>query len=284
MIDDLRGLTGIAFDEMHSQLQVLHTGCGHDHGIVLAAQEDEFIDLMLDLILQVWAEKGMPEGYINKSVVAAFAGKLWKGVENGYGINFGSVDYDTPDFNMLKSLQENVWHFSAAKNYTQLRELSNALIGPDGKLRTFSEFKTEAYKINDRHVKQYLKAEYELAVAGGQMCSKWVDITSNADTFPLLEYDAVLDKQTTELCTGLNGTLLPIDHSFWKTYYPPNHFNCRSTVRQKGSGKVTQRIPSADIPDMFKTNLAAEGLIYPKGHPYFIDNPREVSDYKHGEQ
>lgn len=44
-------------------------------------------------------------------------------------------------------------------------------------------------------------------------------------------YDSVLDSHTTPLCTALNGTLLPADHEFWLTRYPPNHFGCRAGVR-----------------------------------------------------
>lgn len=248
--------------------------------------EDDFVKLMIELITQVWTEKGMPSGMINKAVTAAFAEKLWNGAIEGYGLNFGDVDYDTPDYNMLKALQENVWHFSAAKNHTQLRELSQALVNKEGKLRTFAEFKLEAFKINSKHINQYLKAEYELAVTGGQMSSKWVDIQKNAETAPLLEFDAVMDKNTTEICRSLNGTILPINHPFWKTYYLPNHYGERSTIRQLSSGKITSEgnIPSADIPKMFQTNLAEDGLIFPKTHPYFIDNPDAVKDFKPGKQ
>lgn len=228
---------------------------------------------------QIWKEKGLPEGLINKEVTSAFAKRLWGGVVKGYGSDIGAVDYDTPDFKMLAALQRNVWQFSAAKNYTQLREMGAKLIGDDGKLRSFDAFKEAVGPINDKFANQHLKVEYNLAVAGGQMAGKWVDIERQRDIFPYLEFDAVLDKQTTELCRGLNGTLLPIDHPFWKKYYPPNHFNCRSTVRQKRSGQVTpeDKIPSADIPAMFEVNLGQRGLIFPKDHAYFIDSPQNVN-------
>ncbi len=48
---------------------------------------------------------------------------------------------------------------------------------------------------------------------------------------PYWLYDSVLDSNTSALCQGLNGTLLPADHPFWVTRYPPNHMNCRSGVR-----------------------------------------------------
>lgn len=87
-----------------------------------------------------------------------------------------------------------------------------------------------------------------------------------------------MDGQTTGLCRSLHGTRLPISDNFWKIYYPLNHYDCRSTVRQVAYGKITSedQIPSADIPPMFRTNLAEQGLIFPKDHAYFIDVPNHV--------
>ncbi len=276
----------MSIEEIDLLLTDLHKGCCNTHELpVLAAGNiDEFAKLLLDMISQVWAEKGMPAGDINKAVTTAFANKLWHGVVQGYALDFNGVDYDTPDFTMLKALQENVWQFSAAKNYTQLRELSRALVNADGKLRTFSEFKLEAFKINDKHVNQYLKAEYELAVTGGQAASQWVNIQANIDTLPILEFDAIIDGHTTDLCRSLNGTRLRADHPFWKIYFIPNHWGERSVIRQMAAGKLTaeNKIPSADIPAMFRTNLAQSGLIFPKDHPYFMDNPHDVKSFKGG--
>lgn len=120
------------------------------------------------------------------------------------------------------------------------------------KLREFAAFKEAAINITTDHM-GWLKTEYNTAVSGGQMAAKWVDIEKNKDILPLLQFDAVMDGQTTELCSGLNGVIRPVDDPFWNTYYPPNHFNCRSTVRQLRSGAVTDlnEIEYPEIPAMF---------------------------------
>lgn len=252
-------------------------------GIQDLSAEDDFAKQMAAMVQQVWKDKGMPSGLINKEVTSEFAKRLWGGVKDGYGnaankFDAGKIDYDSPDDKMLRALQKNVWQFSAAKNYTQLRELSNALIGDDKKLRTFNQFKEAALKINEEYIHKGLRAEYNLAVAGGQMAGKWVDIQNNAATLPYLEFDAVMDGRTTDICRPLNGVLLPINHSFWQTYYPPNHWGCRSTVRQRASGKVTpeHEIPNADLKPMFQTNMATSGLVFPSAHPFFKDIPKDV--------
>jgi len=218
------------------------------------------------------------DGSLVEEVVKYYAGNLWQAVTKGYGLDIDSVDYESVDYNMLTSLKENVWQFSSAKNYQQLRELSDALLDETGTLRSFESFRELARAINEKYVKTWLRTEYDLAVAGGQMAGKWVEIKRYADTLPLLQFEAVLDNQTTELCQSLHGTILPVDHAFWKTYYPPNHFNCRSTVRQLASGVVTaeDKIPNAVIPNMFRTNLGERGLIFPTDHAYFIGIPDSV--------
>jgi len=106
------------------------------------------------------------------------------------------------------------------------------------------------------------------------MASKWVGFDEDA----MLEFDAVMDGRTTEKCASLNGTRLPKSHPFWNTYYPPNHFNCRSTVRQVYSGKATaaDNIPSANIPPMFKVNLAKEQLAFPPDSAYYEGLPNYI--------
>ena len=45
-----------------------------------------------------------------------------------------------------------------------------------------------------------------------------------------LEYSAVLDERTTEICQELDGNVWNADNPLWDSYRPPNHFNCRSIL------------------------------------------------------
>jgi len=45
-----------------------------------------------------------------------------------------------------------------------------------------------------------------------------------------LEYSAIMDDRTTEICSQLNGETYGIDSEVWSTFRPPNHFNCRSLL------------------------------------------------------
>lgn len=45
-----------------------------------------------------------------------------------------------------------------------------------------------------------------------------------------MEYSAILDDRTTDICIELAGQTHAADDPGWDTYRPPNHFNCRSIL------------------------------------------------------
>lgn len=45
-----------------------------------------------------------------------------------------------------------------------------------------------------------------------------------------LEYSAILDSRTTQICQHLDGKVYPADSPEWNTIRPPNHFQCRSLL------------------------------------------------------
>lgn len=275
MIKELAGLQSISFNSLN---ELYAPCCEHNNLPQLAAGDDDLQKKIDAMVQQVYDETGLPKAELNKEITEYFANHLWNGVTDGYGSDLSGIDYNTPDYNMLESLQKNVWQFSAAKNYQQLVSLSKALVDDDGKLRTFAEFKRVASTINDQYINQWLRTEYDTAVGGAQMASKWTDIKENSAT-KLLEFDAVMDTHTSELCSSLNGVKKPVDDEFWNTYYPPNHFNCRSTVRQLNEGEETPTskiVYPEKMPAMFKTNLAKQGLVFPKSHPYYDGCPHNV--------
>lgn len=274
----MRGLHGFTFNELKEQLAKDYSYCQHEHqGYKLTAEDDELDALSLELAKMyegIWRTKRMPQT-INKPVAGFFADKLWSGASQGFGNT--SIDYDTPDGKLLANLQKNVYQFAAAKNWQQMKDITLALIGEDNRLREYEEFKRAATEITGEHTK-WLKTEYNTAVSGGQMASKWADIQRDKEILPFLQFDAVIDKHTTDLCAKLNDVILPVDDPFWKAFYPPNHFNCRSTVRQLRNGKPTDKsdIDYPEIPDMFKTNLGDQQLVFPSDSAYFKGAPAHV--------
>ena len=53
-----------------------------------------------------------------------------------------------------------------------------------------------------------------------------------------MPFVAIEDERTTEICSARAGITLPYDDPFWKSNWPPLHYNCRSTVRELDEEEV----------------------------------------------
>ena len=271
MSEYLSGLPGKKHAELEQELSSLYEGCCTHESRLTTRDLSDDLSWIEELIKAIYEEKGMPEDWDGAST-KYFLEKLWSGITKGYGADLTEVDVDSEDFKMLESLRRDVVRFSSAKDYQMQRAMTEALLDENGKLRTFSQFKLHAYEITNSHTQSWLQAEYDLSIASAQMASTWADIQENKELFPLLEYDAVIDSHTSNICLSLDGVKLPPDDHFWDEYYPPNHFNCRAGVKQQSRGKATDRstiVYPDRVPAIFKVNLAKRGLAYPPEHPYY---------------
>ncbi len=59
---------------------------------------------------------------------------------------------------------------------------------------------------------------------------KWQQAQQTKARRPYLRYSAVMDNRTRRLHREWHDTVLPVDHLWWKTHYPPNGWGCRCTV------------------------------------------------------
>ncbi len=63
---------------------------------------------------------------------------------------------------------------------------------------------------------------------------RWERIERLREAMPWLRYVAVQDARTRPDHLAWHGTILPVDHPFWQTHYPPNGWKCRCIVQQFG--------------------------------------------------
>jgi SPP1 gp7 family putative phage head morphogenesis protein len=200
---------------------------------------------------------------------------LFDGMNAGLGIQY---NYNDPI--LIRELTENIYLFSGAKTAVQLMDMKGAMIGADGKLLSFSQFKKIADEKFNLYNVDYLKTEYNTAVGQGQMVSKWTEFVENTEQFPMLQYDAVMDGRTSPICRPLDGIILPVDDPFWKQYSPLNHFNCRCqlirlSVYDDPKKTTPKKLEKASetaketVSDVFKMNPFYDKVIFSKKHPYF---------------
>lgn len=217
-----------------------------------------FAQAMLDL----YYGKIKPEDLSNE-LLAAIAQELWNGVTKGYGEwEIGQADYKA-------MLQKNIYVFSGFKTYKQLQEASLLLTDSTGQLKPFTQFMQEVKAINETYNINYLQAEYNNAIASGQMASTWQDIQSRKEVAPWLKYKTAEDERVRESHRGLNNVVKKVDDPFWNTYYPPNGWGCRCVVVQTITGEETPEFDAPELPAMFKGNVGKEGVIFPDTHPYY---------------
>lgn len=76
----------------------------------------------------------------------------------------------------------------------------------------------------------YLENVYRTNMSSQYSIGNYKQMKEVEDDFPYWQYNAVGDNRTTKICQSLHGKIYKSDDTFWNTYYPPNHYQCRSTV------------------------------------------------------
>ena len=95
---------------------------------------------------------------------------------------------------------------------------------------TFNDFQNlvEAgdIKLSKNHLDNIFRTNIHNAYAHG----RWQHQQSNKEKRQYLMYSAINDSRVRPAHLALNRIVLPIDHPFWLTHYPPLGFRCRCTV------------------------------------------------------
>ncbi len=175
---------------------------------------------------------------------------------------------------LLAALRQNIFTFTAFKNHASISDMIDALRDPNGELRDFNSFKSEALKLNNAYNVNYLQAEYNTAIAASQMALQWQDLVRDSDIFPKLRYMTQEDDHVRASHKKLNGVTLPINHEFWKKWFPPNGWNCRCLVRGVEANEedvLPSNYPTEkETPLAFRFNPGIEQKIFSDQHPYIL--------------
>ncbi len=205
------------------------------------------------------------------------ARKLSEGMVEGFGKSLFDVQWGSPDYEMIKALRENIYIFSGAKQYQQVRAMSDLLTG-EGKINSFYEFKKKAKEIFTTYNEHHLAAEYNSAISQARSASQWQTIEAEKDVLPMLIYKTAEDARVRITHASMDNIARPVVDKFWDNYFPPNGWNCRCTVDQSESKDKTDmrtfRHPT-DVPDIFMMNAGKDRIIFSPKHPYFDVAPKD---------
>lgn len=103
-----------------------------------------------------------------------------------------------------------------------------------------------------------LKTIFDVNMRQSQAAGRWARIERSRDTLPLLLYRTAQDERVRASHAAWNGTVLPIDHPFWATHYPPNGWRCRCRVFAVNQRDIDRRRARGEV---IKTDAPPEQVI-----------------------
>ena len=113
-----------------------------------------------------------------------------------------------------------------------------------------------------------LRIIYETNLNVAYAVGNYEGMKANAEERPYWRYRAILDNNTRLEHKELHNKVYPHDHSFWKTYYPPNGWGCRCTVEaltfgdvEKAGYKISDSIPKTKIDNEWSFNPALKDFV-----------------------
>ena len=103
----------------------------------------------------------------------------------------------------------------------------NKTLASGGTFNDFQKLIAESEIILPKH---YLDNVFRTNIQNAYGHGRWQQQQRNKDKRQYLMYSAINDSRVRPAHLALNRIVLPIDHPFWLTHYPPLGFRCRCTV------------------------------------------------------
>ncbi|MGE0636002.1 MAG: hypothetical protein AB7P01_06155 [Bacteroidia bacterium] len=233
--------------------------------------EQEIKELIAGILSGKYVAQSLPYSLFNQT-----SKQLIEAFEGGWGENkLSHPDVYSPDLELFNSFRKNLYYFSANKTAKQVKELQALIHDEQGNRRTVNEFTAEALKVDEAFNKRYLEAEYDMTFKLAHSGREWRDIEATKETFPILEWVAVMDANTRH--GEFNGIKLPVDHPFWDSHPIPYQWGCRCRYRQHRKADITTTIPDVPEPSkLFRNNVYKSQQVWKNDiHPYGQDLSKE---------
>ena len=187
----------------------------------------------------------------------------------------------THDESFLRSIRHSNEVFSAFKVHAMATKMAERLIGEDGKLRSYEEWRKAVAPIASHHVGSWLRTEYDTAVIRAHQAADWREFEHNKDIFPNLEWMPTTSPSPEVGHAAFWGkpVILPVDDPFWKEHRPGDRWNCKCSLEPTDT--TVQRLDDEELAEAAKPEHRAQrglegdparkGLITDK-HPYYPES------------
>lgn len=91
--------------------------------------------------------------------------------------------------------------------------------------------------VNERRLRTIYDTNVRMSLASGH----WTRIQAQKDVFPYLRYLPSTSEHKRPLHMAWYGTLLPVDHPWWQTHFPPNGWFCKCHFEQVSERKMAKK-------------------------------------------
>lgn len=137
-----------------------------------------------------------------------------------------SIEYDAPDDVYTAAMEQNLFHFSAAKTLAEVQELNQAFRDST----SYNDFKNKAAAITSTFNDRWQRTEHRTAIQVAESAGQYRQLKKTVKILPLWVYRTVGDGNVRPEHALLDGLTLPADSSEWSKIYPPNDWNDRCWV------------------------------------------------------
>lgn len=134
----------------------------------------------------------------------------------------------------------------------------------------------ETVIVNERRLRTIYNTNVRMSMASGH----WTRIQRQKDVYPYLRYLPSSSERKRPLHMSWYGILLPVDHPFWQTHFPPNGWGCKCHFEQVSESRMKRMgwtiTPEDQLPKGARRFMPATGepIMVPDGiDPGFSYNP-----------
>lgn len=198
------------------------------------------------------------------------------GVNEGLGGT--SFDYDDSR-NVLQSyLRRNIYHFSAAKNLTELITFREAMVDEEtGDMLSQSRFKEKIRALGIPFNEVWLETEQDTTLATAINAHRFDSIDAE-----YLEFTTVGDDRVRPEHVALDKLTYPKDHPIWNKMTPPLAYKCRCGIKpglaknykEKEADNDEKYVGGLVKNTIFDNNAGKTKLIFDHDHPYYTNLPK----------
>ncbi len=192
-------------------------------------------------------------------------------VQSAFTVEFGSEDEDWGKGNagFIEEFRKNGAYFAGFEAFGLTEELLDLVYGPDGKQKTFKQFKTDSLAVKETE-ERYLGTQYNTALKTTRAAINYRRYLDNERLYPNLEYleSTAKNKRTDHL--AYVGTILPVRHPWWLIHLPPGDWNCQCRVKPTNKKATAVPFDEEPVDPVFANNpgMTAKFLVHEETSSY----------------